>query len=71
MKTTNNSRPTIQRKPTTKQKPQNYQINNFRYIQNVLKEKDKREQSSAIEKTTWSNYHTSALNKQEAEKYKY
>jgi hypothetical protein len=36
-----------------------------------MQEKDKREQSSAIEKATWSNYHTSALNRQEAEKYKY
>jgi hypothetical protein len=66
MKTIKNFAPTSQRKPTTKQEPPN-----FRYIHKVMQEKNNTEQSSDIEKATWSKYHTSALNKKEAEKYKY
>ena len=48
MKNIKNSTPTSQRKPTTKQQPQNHQIPIFRYIHNVMQERDITEQSSAI-----------------------
>jgi len=43
MKTIKSSKPTSQRKPTTKQQPQNHQITNFRYIHKVMQEKNNTE----------------------------